>query len=64
MIHAPTAVAKARPAAPSWPASTILSSTLTVSAVSEAMTGVAVSPRAKKLPATERISSTGINPSA
>ncbi len=66
LSQAPAEVASARPTCSSDPmsTSTILSATLTATEISDALTGVAVSPRARKLAVMLRINTNGSRPSA
>ncbi len=62
LIQAPIEVASARPTCASGTISTILKTMLIAVPISAALTGVAVSPRAKNGATTLRISTKGISP--
>src|SRR5204862_370150 len=62
LSQAPIEVASARPTCASEPISRNLNPTLTAAAVSDALTGVAVSPRARKVAVTLRIRTNGRSP--
>ncbi len=64
LIHAPIDVAKARPTCASGPISAILNAIFTAAAISDALTGVAVSPRAKNVAVALRIRTKGMSPMA
>ncbi len=62
LTQAPTEVASARPTCASGPISAILSATLTATDTASAFTGVTVSPRARKVMDTLRMSTNGRQP--
>ena len=64
LSHAPIEVASARPTCASGAMRTTLNTTFTPAAVNAALTGVAVSPRARKVAVTLRISTKGNRPNA
>jgi len=64
LIQAPIVVASARPTCASGPVSTSLKAMLTAAAISAALSGVAVSPRARNVAITLRISTNGNSPIA
>ena len=64
LIQAPMEVASAKPTCASGPISNTLKPILTAAAASAALTGVAVSPRAKKVATALRINTKGKSPNA
>src|SRR5256885_320792 len=64
LSQAPIEVASAKPTCASDPISATLQATLTATAISDALTGVAVSPRARNVAVTLRMSTNGSRPNA
>src|SRR5262249_62208679 len=64
LSQAPIEVASASPTCASDPIRATLQATLTATAISDALTGVAVSPRARNVAVTLRISTNGSRPMA